>query len=95
MLWDVWGSIGHLQDASAILGSNLWAQKSQSPPSLSPSPAAHPAWALGHWPLPGSGGPRGTLHLRLEFTHSSKHQTPMCLPLSFFLTEEGERVMEL
>ena len=39
-------------------------------------------------------GPRGPLRLRLEFTQSYKHQTSLCLPLSFFPIEKGKGVRE-
>jgi len=68
-------------------------------PSLAPSPASRPALVSG--PLakaelapPQDKGPRGPLRLRLEFTQSYKHQTSLCLPLSFFPIEKGKGVRE-
>lgn len=68
-------------------------------PGLLPQlPTLPGLWVTGqgpNWPFPGPGGPRGILRLRLEFTHSCKHQTPIRLLLSAFLaTEEGEGVRE-
>lgn len=39
-------------------------------------------------------GPRRTLRLRPEFTHSYRLRTARCLPQSFFPTEEGEGARE-
>lgn len=67
---------------------------------LSSFPAAYTVWALGDWPrvelaLPWAREPQRYLAFVPRVTHSYKHQTSMCLPLSFFPTEEGEGVREI
>ena len=64
---------------------------------LSPFSAAHTVWTLGHWPrvelaLPWTRGPQR--HFAFVPRVYTLLQTPMCLPLSFFPTEEGEGVRE-
>lgn len=62
------------------------------PPQL---PAPPGLWATGqglNWPLPRTRAPEALCTCAYSLHTPNKHQTSLCLPLSFFSTEKGEGV---